>query len=133
MALGAGTGAQTDAGKPETAIGPPRELAIALSSKPVHLNSAIASGMYTGIPAAQIFGFLLRLDHEWQYRPYLAEKWEISPDGLSATFHLRAGATFHDGRPVTSTDSEIVLEKFSDFYLPGRPGNWGLPSSASPS
>jgi oligopeptide transport system substrate-binding protein len=36
--------------------------------------------------------------------PALAEKWEISPDGLTYTFHLRADAKWSDGKPVTAGD-----------------------------
>ena len=34
--------------------------------------------------------------------PQLAEKWDISPDGLTYTFHLNKEAKFHDGTPVTA-------------------------------
>ncbi len=34
--------------------------------------------------------------------PGLAESWEISDDGLTYTFHIRDGMTFHDGEPVTA-------------------------------
>lgn len=34
--------------------------------------------------------------------PALAQSWTISPDGLTYTFHLRPGVTFHDGTPVDS-------------------------------
>jgi oligopeptide transport system substrate-binding protein len=37
-------------------------------------------------------------------RPGAAESWEVSPDGLTYTFRLRAGATWSDGAPVTSAD-----------------------------
>ncbi len=36
--------------------------------------------------------------------PALADRWEITPDGLAYTFHLRPGALFHNGRTVTSKD-----------------------------
>ena len=34
--------------------------------------------------------------------PGLAESWEISDDGLTYTFHIRDGMTFHDGEAVTA-------------------------------
>ena len=36
--------------------------------------------------------------------PGVAEKWEISDDGLTYTFHLRADAKWSNGDPVTSRD-----------------------------
>lgn len=37
-------------------------------------------------------------------RPGVAERWEISPDGLQYTFHLRADARWSNGDPVTAGD-----------------------------
>jgi oligopeptide transport system substrate-binding protein len=36
--------------------------------------------------------------------PGVAESWDISPDGLTYTFYLRADATWSNGQPVTSHD-----------------------------
>lgn len=36
--------------------------------------------------------------------PGVAESWEISPDGRTYTFHLRADAKWSDGAPVTASD-----------------------------
>lgn len=36
--------------------------------------------------------------------PGVAERWELSPDGLTYTFHLRADAKWSNGDPVTSED-----------------------------
>jgi peptide/nickel transport system substrate-binding protein len=36
--------------------------------------------------------------------PDLATKWDVSPDGLTYTFHLREGVKWHDGKPFTSAD-----------------------------
>jgi peptide/nickel transport system substrate-binding protein len=38
------------------------------------------------------------------FKPELAERWQITPDGKSITFYLRKSATFHDGSPVTAKD-----------------------------
>lgn len=44
--------------------------------------------------------------------PWLASKWEISPDGLDYTFTLRDGVTFSDGAPL---DAAAVKTNFDGF------------------
>jgi oligopeptide transport system substrate-binding protein len=51
-----------------------------------------------------IFSGLVRLDHNLQPIPDLAERWEVSSDGLVYTFYLRQNAAFHTGRPFTAED-----------------------------
>lgn len=46
-----------------------------------------------------------------QLRPELAERWEISPDSKTITFHLRPNAKFHDGAPVTAEDVRWSIER----------------------
>ena len=41
----------------------------------------------------------------------LAEKFEMSPDGLTWTFHLRKGVKFHDGVEVTAKDVKFSIER----------------------
>ncbi|MFC6083586.1 ABC transporter substrate-binding protein [Sphaerisporangium aureirubrum] len=41
--------------------------------------------------------------------PWLAERWEVSQDARTFTFHLRPGATFSDGTPV---DAQAVKDTF---------------------
>jgi peptide/nickel transport system substrate-binding protein len=43
--------------------------------------------------------------------PELATKWEMASDNTSATFHLRPGATFHDGAAVTAADVKWSLDR----------------------
>lgn len=43
--------------------------------------------------------------------PDLAQSWEISSDGLTYTFHLRNGVKWHDGKPLTSDDVKISLDR----------------------
>ncbi len=42
--------------------------------------------------------------------PSLAEKWELSKDGLVYTIHLRKNAFFHNGDPVTAEDVKFSFE-----------------------
>ena len=43
--------------------------------------------------------------------PELAESFALAPDGMSVTFKLRQGATFHDGTPVTAYDAKWSLDR----------------------
>lgn len=79
-------------------------LVVGLGAIPRHLNSAVQSGIATGIPAAQIFASPLRFDKDWNPQPYLAESWVFQDDGKSLLLKLVPGATFHDGKPITSED-----------------------------
>ncbi|HXZ37530.1 MAG TPA: ABC transporter substrate-binding protein [Thermodesulfobacteriota bacterium] len=78
--------------------------------EPTHLNMAIVSGTPTGVPALQIFAGLVQFDENFKPQPYLAKKWEVSADGKNYTFYLEEGATFHDGKPITSEDVAFSLE-----------------------
>jgi peptide/nickel transport system substrate-binding protein len=56
------------------------------------------------------------------YRPALASRWERL-DSLTWRFHLRPGARWQDGRPVTADDVVFSFEAFGDSALdaPARP------------
>ncbi len=43
----------------------------------------------------------------------LAEKWEMSPDGLTWTFYLRKGIKFHNGDEVIAKDAKFTIEQVS--------------------
>ncbi|MGA9655738.1 MAG: ABC transporter substrate-binding protein [Polyangia bacterium] len=47
---------------------------------------------------------------ENQYRPALAESWEVSPDGERITVKLRSGARWHDDRVVSGLDVQATFE-----------------------
>ncbi len=79
-------------------------LVVGYGTVPRHLNSAVQSGIATGIPAAQVFASPLRFDNGWSPEPYLAESWVFQDDGRSLLLKIRSGATFHDGKPITSED-----------------------------
>ena len=90
----------------------------------VSLNPGLSSGISSGIPGAQLFASPLQYDDQWNPHPYLAEKWEMAPDGLSLTLHLVKGAKFHDGTPITSEDVAFSImaikanHPFKAMYAP---------------
>jgi ABC-type oligopeptide transport system substrate-binding subunit/class 3 adenylate cyclase len=63
-----------------------------------------------------------RLVEAWPERtivPSLAERWEISDDGLRYVFHLREGLTWSDGEPLTARDVEFGIKRVLDPDAPG--------------
>ena len=63
-----------------------------------------------------------RLVEAWPERtivPSLAERWEISDDGLRYVFHLREGLAWSDGTPLTAHDVEFGIKRVLDPESPG--------------
>jgi ABC-type oligopeptide transport system substrate-binding subunit/class 3 adenylate cyclase len=63
-----------------------------------------------------------RLVEAWPERtivPSLAERWEISDDGLRYVFHLREGLLWSDGTPLTAHDVEFGVKRVLDPESPG--------------
>jgi len=52
--------------------------------------------------------------------PGLAESWEVAEDGLSITFNLREGVTFHDGTPFNAEAMAFSLDRWQDEVVRGR-------------
>ncbi len=75
-----------------------------------------------------IFNSLVKKDEKFDYVPELASKIDRSEDGLSFTFALRDGVTFHDGRPFTSADAKYTIDTLlaSDF---GKSASFFAPST----
>jgi ABC-type transport system substrate-binding protein len=61
-----------------------------------------------------LFDRLVTFDTDLNIRPQLAERWEISADQKSATFHLRAKVKFHDGTPLDAEAVKASLERMLD-------------------
>ena len=56
--------------------------------------------------------------------PGLAEKWEVSSDGLTVTFHLRKGVKFHSNKnfkPTRDFNADDVLFSFNRMWKPDHP------------
>lgn len=62
--------------------------------------------------ASLIYDRLVEQDADQSYHPHLATSWEESTDGMSWTFHLKDGVTFHDGTPF---NAQSVADWIPDF------------------
>lgn len=61
---------------------------------------------------SNIFDGLVTLDAEGKVQPMLASDWDVSEDGLSYTFHLREGITFHNGDEMDAEDVKLSVDRF---------------------
>ena len=102
--------------EPRTAT---ERLRVATSFLPNDLDpkSAIA---FPNIQACmQLFDRLVEAWPERTIVPSLAERWEISDDGLRYVFHLREGLSWSDGAPLTAHDVEFGIKRVLDPQSPG--------------
>ncbi|MBE5681453.1 ABC transporter substrate-binding protein [Pantoea agglomerans] len=52
-----------------------------------------------------------------EVRPALAERWSVSPDNRTLTFHLRDNVRFHSGNPLTSADAVWSMRRVLHLNL----------------
>ncbi len=105
----AAAAALTPAGNPSAPQGGNMTLNIRVEPPTIHPITA------TDVSASNVHDFtmasLLTKDpRTYEWKPYLAEKWEVSKDGKVFTFWLRKGLTFHDGQPLTAEDVKFSFD-----------------------
>ena len=87
---------------------------IGQTNPPKTFNPLMANETSSTDINARMFAYLVAYDHAREdIYPELAKSWEMSPDQLTWTFHLRRGARFSDGHPITADD---VLFSFEIAY-----------------
>ena len=80
--------------------------------EPPHLDpTAGAAGAIDEILYGNVFEGLTRIGPDGTVEPALATDWSFAPDGLSVTFHLRDGVTFHDGKPFDADVAKFTLDR----------------------
>ncbi len=84
---------------------------VAISSDPGGLNPAITTQGGVHLICGSIFSGLVAHDFDLNPVPDLAERWDVSQDGRTYTFHLAQEAVFHDGVPVTAEDVRFTFEQ----------------------
>jgi len=87
---------------------------IQLFRDPPTLDPHLTTDNISGRLVNEVFGGLVTLGLDLNVAPDLAERIEVSEDGLNYTFHLRKEAKFHNGKPVTSEDVRWSLERVAD-------------------
>jgi len=91
---------------------------------PRSLDPALSTDVPTGRAVSYVFDGLTRFTPDARVEPALAERWTESPDGLTYTFHLRRGVTFHDGTAFTAKQ---VVHSFERALNPATKGGRAEP------
>jgi len=88
------------------------DITVALQLEPPHLDpTSAAAGAIDSVLYSNVFEGLTRFMGDGSVVPGLAESWEISDDGLTYTFNLRDGVTFHDGTTMDAEDVKFTLDR----------------------
>ncbi|MCX8043659.1 MAG: peptide-binding protein [Desulfobacterota bacterium] len=93
-------------------------LVVGTIGEPSVLIPMLATDSASHDVAGLIFSGLIKYDTDLSIIGDLASSWDISPDGLTITFHLRKDAFWEDGTPCTAHD---VLYGFKTITDPSTP------------
>jgi peptide/nickel transport system substrate-binding protein len=90
------------------------DITVALQLEPPHLDpTSAAAGAIDSVLYSNVFEGLTRFAADGSVIPGLAESWEISDDGLTYTFKLHDGVTFHDGTTMDAEDVKFSLDRIN--------------------
>lgn len=92
-------------------------LVAAIAGEPDQLDPQKTTAYFSFEVLENVFDTLVAPDENLEMRPALAESWETSPDGLTWTFRLRDGVTWHDGSPFTADDVVYSYRRIMDEKL----------------
>src|ERR1700749_535297 len=97
------------------AVGTPRAhktLVVSMAADPTGLDPEAVLNNTSGFVMATIYDGLIRYKPGTvEVDPGLAERWDVSPDGLTYTFHLRSAVKYHDGTPFNAQALIAALDR----------------------
>lgn len=96
-----------------------------LNANPTTLDPALITDVSSASIAAKLFNGLVKLNDNLEIVPDIAERWEISKDGLRYKFFLKKGVKFLNGREVNAHDFKYSLERVLDPKTKS-PNTWVL-------
>ncbi len=89
-------------------------ITVAAIANPDGLDPHRSPADSTFVITMNIFDGLVAANPKGELLPALAERWNISGDGLTYTLQLRRGVTFHGGKPFTSADVKYSLARMAE-------------------
>ena len=101
-------------GKKSSASSDEKILSVQTGPDPETVDPALNSAVDGGEMILHAFEGLLKLDENGDPEAGQAEKWEVSEDGLTYTFHLRDGLKWSDGSDLTAEDFVYSWQRVCD-------------------
>ena len=89
----------------------PSSITVGIATEVASLDPHYATTGDTRAVMFNMFEGLVKAGPEGGVVPAVASGYETSPDGLTYTFTLREGVTFHNGQPVTEKDVVYSLKR----------------------
>ncbi|HQZ13933.1 MAG TPA: ABC transporter substrate-binding protein [Devosia sp.] len=90
------------------------DVKVGLVLEPPSLDpTAEAAAAVDEVLYSNVFEGLTRFAADGSIVPGLAKSWDISEDGLTYTFHLHTGVTFHDGSAFDASDVKFALDRIN--------------------
>jgi len=88
------------------------DITLAMQLEPPHLDpTSAAAGAIDSVLYSNVLEGLTRFASDGSIIPGLAQSWVISDDGLTYTFKLAEGVTFHDGTTMDAEDVKFSLDR----------------------
>ena len=88
------------------------DLVMGMVLEPPHLDpTAGAAAAIDEVVYANVFEGLTRIDRDGAVQPALAKSWTVSDDGLTYSFALHEGVSFHDGSSLEASDVVFSLDR----------------------
>lgn len=89
-------------------------ITVQIGPNPETLDPALNSAVDGGNMLITLFETLLIIDQDNKVQPGQAEKYEVSPDGLTWTFTMRDGLKWSDGTDLNAKDFEYTFKRIAD-------------------
>jgi peptide/nickel transport system substrate-binding protein len=102
------------ASDPSSGDGPRDTLVFAASADATTLDPHNTTDTESDQVIMMMYETLIGFDDQMQIVPRLAERWDVGPDGVTWTFHLREGIRFHDGTPFNAEAVRLNFERVLD-------------------